>query len=53
MARGLLAQVEDAGQLAGLLALCRGVPALMMGNGSNLLVRDGGIRGVVIQCGPG
>ena len=50
-----LAQVEDAGQLAGLLALCRreGVPALMMGNGSNLLVRDGGIRGVVIQCGPG
>ena len=31
----------------------RGVPALMMGNGSNLRLRDGGIRGVVIQCGPG
>ena len=29
----------------------RGVPILVMGNGSNLLVRDGGIRGLVIRLG--
>lgn len=28
-----------------------GIPYFIMGNGSNLLVRDGGIRGVVIQIG--
>ena len=33
------------------LELCRGlgVPVLVLGNGSNLLVRDGGIRGIVMQ----
>jgi UDP-N-acetylenolpyruvoylglucosamine reductase len=36
--------------LANLLRICleRGVPWMMLGRGSNLLVRDGGIRGVVI-----
>ena len=28
-----------------------GVPALLMGNGSNLIVRDGGVRGLVISLG--
>jgi UDP-N-acetylmuramate dehydrogenase len=30
----------------------RGVPLLVMGAGSNLLVRDGGIRGLVLRIGP-
>jgi len=30
-----------------------GVPVLVIGNGSNLLVRDGGIRGLVIALGEG
>ena len=35
------------------LSLCAGlgVPLMVLGNGSNLLVRDGGIRGVVLQFG--
>ena len=28
-----------------------GLPALLMGNGSNLIVRDGGVRGLVICLG--
>ena len=39
---------------AGLIRLCRSeaLPLLVIGRGSNLLVRDGGIRGVVIHpCG--
>ncbi|NLA58424.1 MAG: UDP-N-acetylmuramate dehydrogenase [Firmicutes bacterium] len=28
---------------------CRGVPVYIMGNGSNLLVRDGGFRGVILK----
>ena len=34
-------------------AAAAGVPALVIGNGSNLLVRDGGIRGLVIALGEG
>ncbi|HHW43033.1 MAG TPA: FAD-binding protein, partial [Desulfotomaculum sp.] len=48
--------VEPAGinELARLLAWVRAreVPLFIMGNGSNLLVRDGGIRGVVVKIGP-
>lgn len=29
------------------------IPAVVIGNGSNLLVRDGGIRGAVVQLGAG
>ena len=38
-------------QLADVLELCRkyGEPYLLIGNGSNLLVGDGGVRGVVIE----
>ncbi len=38
-------------QLAGVLGLCReyGEPYTLIGNGSNLLVGDGGIRGVVVE----
>lgn len=34
-------------------AKAAGIEALVIGNGSNLLVRDGGIRGLVIQLGEG
>lgn len=42
---------KTAESLAGSLALLRqeGIPYLVIGNGSNLLVRDKGIRGAVIQ----
>lgn len=38
-------------ELAGVLRQCarRGTPFMILGRGSNLLVRDGGIRGVVIS----
>jgi UDP-N-acetylmuramate dehydrogenase len=44
---------QDAEAAAKALSLCKahGVPLLVLGNGSNLLVRDGGIRGVVMQFG--
>ena len=29
------------------------VPVFVLGRGSNLLIRDGGVRGVVFQCGAG
>lgn len=35
------------------LARREGMPFMVIGNGSNLLVRDGGIRGLVIQLGEG
>lgn len=42
---------RDESDLKIVLSLCRrfGVPWWVMGNGSNLLVKDGGIRGVVIK----
>jgi len=44
----------DADDLAGFLAGCpEDVPVLVVGVGSNLLVRDGGIAGVVIRLGSG
>ncbi|MDR2167994.1 MAG: UDP-N-acetylmuramate dehydrogenase [Clostridiales bacterium] len=41
----------DENELLGVLRECRerGYPHFILGNGSNLLVRDGGIRGVVIS----
>ena len=47
-----LFQPADAEDLAAFLAaLPAGVPVFPMGVGSNLIVRDGGIRGVVIRLG--
>jgi len=49
-----LLQPADEGDLAAFLAaLPRDVPVFAMGVGSNLIVRDGGIRGVVIRLGRG
>lgn len=47
------ARPRDPEALAALLAACHraGVPVMCVGGGSNLLVRDGGIRGVVINLG--
>ncbi len=44
-------EVKSAAEAAGVLALCReeGVPYLLIGSGSNLLVSDRGCRGVVIK----
>ena len=51
----LLVKATDAGQIAGAMALCRqhGLPCFVMGNGSNLLVSDAGIEGVVIKISEG
>jgi len=40
-------------QLVGALKAAKdaGVPAMVMGNGSNMIVRDGGVRGLVIVLG--
>jgi len=48
-----LVTVETATELLAVLGLCRssGVPFLVLGRGTNLLVRDGGIRGVVVRLG--
>lgn len=49
-----LFQPADEADLAAFLAtLDPGVPVFPMGVGSNLIVRDGGIRGVVIRLGRG
>lgn len=49
-----LFQPADTADLAAFLAaLDPGVPVFPMGVGSNLIVRDGGIRGVVIRLGRG
>ncbi|EPX87145.1 UDP-N-acetylmuramate dehydrogenase [Rubellimicrobium thermophilum DSM 16684] len=44
------ADVEDL--CAFLAALPADVPVFPMGVGSNLIVRDGGVRGVVLRLGP-
>ncbi|MCP5038871.1 MAG: UDP-N-acetylmuramate dehydrogenase [Rhodobacteraceae bacterium] len=50
----VLFQPADADDLVGFLAkLDPGIPVFPMGVGSNLIVRDGGIRGVVIRLGRG
>lgn len=42
---------KNAEQIAALIRVCRedGIPYYVVGNGSNLLVKDGGYRGVIIQ----
>ncbi|HAB16473.1 MAG TPA: UDP-N-acetylenolpyruvoylglucosamine reductase, partial [Verrucomicrobiales bacterium] len=47
----LFVEPSSENALASVVELCglRGVPWLVLGRGSNLLVRDGGIRGVVIS----
>ena len=49
----LWARPADPAALAALLAACHriGAPLICVGGGSNLLVRDGGIRGVVVNLG--
>ncbi len=49
----LLALPESEAQLRAVLAACREIPHAIMGNGSNLLVGDGGFRGVLIRIGSG
>ncbi len=47
----VLVHIADTREIAPALRAARqsGVPVTLMGNGSNLLVRDGGIRGLVIR----
>lgn len=49
----VLCEVKDAAALRAVILLCReyGVPYFMLGMGSNLLVSDKGIEGVVIRLG--
>ena len=50
----VLFRPADAEDLAGFLTACPGdVPVTVLGVGSNLLVRDGGIAGIVIRLGRG
>ncbi len=49
----LLAKPESREQLSAVLALCKNIPHAVIGNGSNLLVGDGGYRGVLIRIGSG
>ncbi|MCL4155097.1 UNVERIFIED_CONTAM: hypothetical protein GTU68_053364 [Idotea baltica] len=50
----VLFQPADEKDLAAFLAeLPRDIPVFVMGVGSNLIVRDGGVRGVVIRLGRG
>ncbi|MGL5084312.1 MAG: UDP-N-acetylmuramate dehydrogenase [Clostridium sp.] len=49
----ILLMPESTKQVVNSIKICRNnnVPFYLIGNGSNLLVRDGGIRGVVIKLG--
>ncbi|MBV8474034.1 MAG: UDP-N-acetylmuramate dehydrogenase [Hyphomicrobiales bacterium] len=50
-AEALFSPADEEDLAAFLAALPRGVPVTMIGVGSNLIVRDGGIPGVVIRLG--
>jgi UDP-N-acetylmuramate dehydrogenase len=52
-AEWLFQPVDEADLAAFLRALPRDTPVFPMGVGSNLIVRDGGIRGVVVRLGRG
>lgn len=47
----LLVQPADAEQLRKVLEALTDTPHMVLGNGSNVLVRDGGYRGVIIKIG--
>ncbi len=49
----ILVTAQSTEEIAYLVKSANGhhIPMLMLGNGSNLLVRDGGIRGLVVQFG--
>jgi UDP-N-acetylmuramate dehydrogenase len=51
----LLVLPNTSGDLIKAWTLCKeeGVPCYVVGNGTNLLVRDGGVRGCVIKLAPG
>ena len=51
----MFASVKSAGELSALIRLANAenIPYMVMGNGSNMLVSDKGIRGLVIQIGRG
>jgi len=51
----VLAEPETPDELGAVLRAAHGVghPAFVLGGGTNLLIRDGGIRGVVIHLGKG
>ena len=46
-------EVQNAEEIISLIKYCKqnSIPYMIMGNGSNMLVSDKGIRGVVIQVG--
>ncbi len=49
----ILVTAQSAQEIAYLIQTANafGIPLMMLGNGSNLLVKDGGIRGLVVQFG--
>ena len=49
----LIAAPENTGELRAVLRLLdsEGCPHMILGNGSNILVRDGGYRGVIVKIG--
>lgn len=51
----ILAAVQSAEEIAAALEICKGhgIPVTVIGNGTNLLVRDKGIRGAVIKLDKG
>ena len=51
----MFVSVENVDELKRLVKLAKSekIPFTVIGNGSNLLVRDNGIRGLVIEIGPG
>lgn len=49
----LLAQPRTREELAAVLDLCKDAPHTVIGNGTNLLVGDGGYRGVLIRISTG
>ena len=47
----ILVCLSDEEQLQKVLAVLAEVPHMVLGNGSNVLVRDGGYRGVIVKIG--